>query len=49
MALLTETVPTVWFLEYDALGDPALPAEAVSGPVLAASQPAAAPQQTQER
>jgi hypothetical protein len=49
MSVQTETMSSAWFLEYDALGDPALPAEAVSGSVSAASQPAEAPQQVQER
>jgi hypothetical protein len=48
MSVLTETMPSVWFVEYDALGDTALPAEAVSGPMLATSQPAEA-QEIQDR
>jgi hypothetical protein len=44
MSALTETMPSVWFLEYDALGDAALPAEAVCGPALAAVEPAEAPE-----
>ncbi len=49
MSVLTETMPGVWFLEYDALGDPTLPAEAVSVSASAASQPSEASPQAQER